>query len=169
MRLPKEHFSPISAHISPQDKRIEVNITNQSLECYEVDHRVFATRVASGRGYINDKGEQFGFQTPSGNHWIQHKRPSRHMVGGDPESVTNRYDIPGVPWCTYFTSTGAAIHGAFWHNNFGVPQSHGCLNVTNDAAQWIYRWVNPWTGEAPDNEWTGDEDQGIATSVIITE
>lgn len=166
-RIQEPEFAAISPEVAPKQKRIEVNITRQELECYEGSDRVFATRVASGRGYINEKGEQFGFRTPPGHHWIQHKRPSRHMIGGDPESIANRYDLPGVPWCTYFTSTGAAIHGTFWHNNFGVPQSHGCLNVTNDAAKWIYRWVNPWTGDAPDSAWTGDEDQGIATSVII--
>ncbi len=168
-RITEAEFAPISPDVPPGAKRIEVNITDQLLHCFEGDTLVFATRIASGRAFVNPKGEQFGFDTPPGHHWVQHKRPSRHMVGGDPESVTNRYDLPGVPWCTYFTSTGAAIHGTFWHNNFGIPQSHGCLNVTNDAARWVYRWVNPWTGDAADSPWTGDEDQGIATSVIITE
>ena len=167
-RLFAAEFAPISPEVPPDHKRVEVSIADQTLHCYEADRLVFSTRVASGTAYVNDAGEQFGFNTPPGRHWIQHKRPSRRMTGGDPDNAANHYDLPGVPWCAYFTSTGAAIHGTFWHNNFGIPQSHGCLNVTNDAARWVYRWVNPWTDQAPDNTWTGDDDQGIATSVIIT-
>jgi lipoprotein-anchoring transpeptidase ErfK/SrfK len=44
---------------------------------------------------------------------------------------------------SYFTSNGVALHGAYWHNNFGVPSSHGCVNMTPQAAKWIYRWTMP--------------------------
>jgi hypothetical protein len=53
------------------------------------------------------------------------------------------YDLPGVPFCTYFTTSGAAIHGAYWHNDFGHPRSHGCVNVPADVAKWVYRWSMP--------------------------
>jgi len=48
-----------------------------------------------------------------------------------------------VPFCTYFTTAGAAVHGAYWHNDFGHPRSHGCVNVLPKAAQWVYRWTMP--------------------------
>jgi lipoprotein-anchoring transpeptidase ErfK/SrfK len=43
----------------------------------------------------------------------------------------------------YFTNRGHAIHGAYWHNNFGHPMSHGCVNMRPDEARWIYRWTTP--------------------------
>jgi lipoprotein-anchoring transpeptidase ErfK/SrfK len=166
-RLTEKDFAPISPEVPAGDKRIEVSIEAQTLTCYERGTMVFATPIASGTGYINPAGIQFGFNTPMGEHRILHKRPSRHMVGGDPDSVANHYDLPGVPWCSYFTSLGAAIHGTYWHNNYGRPQSHGCINVTNDAAHWIYRWTKPFMGESADFKWDSEIDPD-ATRIIVS-
>jgi lipoprotein-anchoring transpeptidase ErfK/SrfK len=63
------------------------------------------------------------------------------MTGGyDDASI---FDLPGVPWDTYITESGIAIHGTFWHNDFGAPHSHGCINLPPDAARWVYRWTSP--------------------------
>jgi lipoprotein-anchoring transpeptidase ErfK/SrfK len=51
--------------------------------------------------------------------------------------------LPGIGWTTLFASGGIAIHSTFWHNNFGVPMSHGCVNSTPVDAKWIFRWVDP--------------------------
>jgi len=75
----------------------------------------FLHRIASGTAYISSDGKQYGFNTPIGEHYVVCKRPTRHMRGGDPHSQSNHYDLPGIPWVTYFTSTGAAIHGTYWH------------------------------------------------------
>jgi hypothetical protein len=64
------------------------------------------------------------------------------MIGEDEESP-DYFDLPGVPWDTFFDLEGRAIHGTYWHNDYGVPRSHGCVNVSIDAAQWIYRWTHP--------------------------
>ncbi len=53
------------------------------------------------------------------------------------------YDLPGVPFPTYITWKGVAIHGAYWHNDFGRPRSHGCLNVPAPVARWFWRWTTP--------------------------
>ena len=68
--------------------------------------------------------------TVKGNFKITRKLPSRHMVGPD-------YNLPGVPWVSYFYA-GYAIHGTYWHNNFGTPMSHGCVNMTTADAKWFY-------------------------------
>jgi len=52
----------------------------------------------------------------------------------------NEFDLPGVPWVCYISWTGVSFHGTYWHNNYGTPQSHGCINLTPEAAKWIYRW-----------------------------
>jgi hypothetical protein len=72
---------------------------------------------------------------------VVRKRPSRHMRGF--EDRADAYDLPGVPFCTYFTESGIAVHGAYWHNDFGHQRSHGCVNVLADDAQWVYRWSMP--------------------------
>ena len=48
---------------------------------------------------------------------------------------------PGVPLNTFFTLDGIAIHGTYWHNDFGVVRSHGCVNVPIPVAKFIYRWT----------------------------
>jgi lipoprotein-anchoring transpeptidase ErfK/SrfK len=55
------------------------------------------------------------------------------MTGAD-------YDTPDVPWTMYY-SGGFAIHGAYWHNNFGTPVSHGCVNLRVPEAKALYEWA----------------------------
>ena len=71
--------------------------------------------------------------TVQGNYKIYRKLRYRHMVGPD-------YDLPNVPWVMYFYQ-GYAFHGTYWHNNFGTPMSHGCVNMTNADAQWFYNFA----------------------------
>ncbi len=68
--------------------------------------------------------------TVRGDFRITRKLPTRHMVGPG-------YDLPNVPWVSYFFA-GYAIHGTYWHNNFGTPMSHGCVNMTTADAKWFY-------------------------------
>jgi lipoprotein-anchoring transpeptidase ErfK/SrfK len=51
------------------------------------------------------------------------------------------YNVPDVPNVMYFTNQGHALHGAYWHNNFGNPMSHGCVNLPLDVAAWMYDWA----------------------------
>jgi hypothetical protein len=51
--------------------------------------------------------------------------------------------LPGVAFPSYFTWSGIAVHGTYWHNDFGRPKSHGCVNVSNQAAQFVFRWTTP--------------------------
>jgi lipoprotein-anchoring transpeptidase ErfK/SrfK len=53
------------------------------------------------------------------------------------------YELPGVPWVSYFTSTGVAFHGTYWHSDYGRPQSHGCINMRPEEAKWLFRWSTP--------------------------
>lgn len=161
-RITPEELAPISPDVS--DKRIVIDLGAQRLTCYEFGIPVFQTYIASGTKYANDAGEVFDFSTPEGVYHVQRKRPSRRMRGGDAYDLG--YDINGVPWCTYFTFSGAAVHGAYWHNNFGFPRSHGCINVTADAAKWVYRWSQPTMGYDEDYRWVQDGED--ATPIEIT-
>ncbi len=165
-RIQPREFEPLSPYVPPDQKRILVSISQQTLTCYEYGVPVFVTRIASGTTFFDEEGEAHSFNTPYGEHYVRRKMPTRHMVGGD--EINDRYDLPGVPWCTFFTHTGAAIHGTYWHNDFGHPRSHGCVNVTNDAARWVYRWVNPYAGHGEATHLTeGAEERERATRIVV--
>jgi len=128
-RIPPEEMAPISPGRS--DKWIEINIDAQALTCIEGKTAVFSTRISSGAA---------GTATPRGEHRVLYKRHTRRMAGGSGEG---RYDLPGIAFPVYFTRSAVAVHGTYWHNDFCRRHSHGCVNVTNQAAQWIFRWTDP--------------------------
>jgi hypothetical protein len=80
--------------------------------------------------------------TPTGTFSIYRKMPDSYMQGPVPGVSDQYYDLPGVPWDLYFTQDGAAIHGAYWHNHFGEPWSHGCVNLPPAAAEILYEWAD---------------------------
>lgn len=154
--IPPEEITPLSPDIPLVGKRLEVLLPDQVLIAYEWEQPVFITRVATGARFTNGN-----YSTPAGRHLTFHKRPSRHMAAGN--LAYNGYDLPGVPWITYFTRSGVAIHGTYWHNNYGRPRSHGCVNLTARAAKWIYRWTLP---SVPFEEQRVYEDYGTTVDVI---
>jgi hypothetical protein len=149
-----EEISPLSAQVPATDKHIEIYLDRQLLVAFEWDVPVYAARVATG---------QKNYESPSGWFRTFHKRPTYHMTGGaDDASV---FDLPGVPWDSYITESGVAIHGTYWHNDFGHPHSHGCINMAPEDAKWIYRWTLP---VVPPGERLMLE-PGIGTRVLITQ
>ena len=63
------------------------------------------------------------------------------MAAGD--IAASGFDLAGVPWVQYITKSGISLHGTFWHNDFGRPRSHGCINLSVQNAKWLYRWTTP--------------------------
>ncbi|MEE8390943.1 MAG: L,D-transpeptidase [Anaerolineae bacterium] len=152
-RIPRSEMAPISPFVG--GKRIEVDIDKQRLTCYEGDHVAFTTLVSAGLAGAT--------ATPMGEMSVLLKQPSRHMSNhsypGGPSPLGDLFDLPGVPWNIFFDLSGTAIHGTYWHNDFGVRRSHGCLNVSQETARWIYRWVHPIGGYEDDfiqsDRWVG--------------
>jgi hypothetical protein len=120
-----EELQPLSPHV--HDKRVEISLADQLLVALERDELVFTTHISGGTG--GDRA------TPRGHHHIIFKAPSRHMTGED-------FDLPGVPFASYFWGA-IAVHGTYWHNDYGRPRSHGCVNVPSEAAKWLFRWTTP--------------------------
>ncbi|MBN1260963.1 MAG: L,D-transpeptidase [Anaerolineae bacterium] len=145
-RLTPADLQPISR--AQADKRIEVYIHDQVLLCFEGDEMVFNTPIASG---------VHGTDTPLGEFHVLYKRYTRRMVGAD-------YDLAGVPYPVYITQNGVAIHGTYWHNDYGQRHSHGCLNIPSSAARWIFRWVDP---VANYTQYTHQADPGEGTPVVV--
>lgn len=134
--IPLEELSPLAPHVPHNAKHIEVYLAEQRVVAYEWQKPVFTARAATGAVFSNGD-----FTTPTGEFRIFHKRPTRHMAAGD--LASNGYDLPGVPWVCYITESGIAFHGTYWHNDYGKPRSHGCINLTPHAARFIYRWTLP--------------------------
>lgn len=122
------------------DKWVQVDVTAQRLTAFEGDTPVIETLISSGRNYSGDEGLG-DFRTPLGTYYIYRKRSERHMAAGD-AAAPDFYDLPGVSWVAYF-SGGMAFHGTFWHNDYGTPWSHGCVNMRPEDALWLYRWTAP--------------------------
>ena len=142
--IPDEDLTPISAHIPEEAKRLEVSLSEQKVTAFEYDQPVFRAKVSTGLPQTGVSEGEISTETPTGNHLLDHKRPLRHMGDGEITSDPNAYELPGVPWVSYFYShTGVAFHGTYWHDNFGKPMSHGCVNMRNEDAKWLFRWAMP--------------------------
>jgi LysM repeat protein len=105
-------------------KRIVVSLSQQTLSAYENNQLVFSTLVSTGLART---------PTPVGRFKIYAKYRAQTMVGPG-------YYLPSVPHVMYFAG-GNAIHGTYWHNNFGHPMSHGCVNASREDAAWLYQWA----------------------------
>lgn len=114
------------------NKRIVVDIRNQTLTAYDGDTVFMHEKVSTGIT---------GTPTPKGTFSIFKKKPSRYMQGPLPHVSEKYFDLPGVPWTMYFTKDGAAIHGTYWHQSFGTPRSNGCINLPVDTAERLYHWA----------------------------
>jgi LysM repeat protein len=109
-------------------KWIDVNISTQTLTAYEGSNAVFSTLVSTGVSW---------HPTVVGTYKIYAKYLADDMSGG---SGAEYYYLPAVPYTMYFYG-GYAIHGTYWHHNFGHPMSHGCVNLPTPAAKWVYNWA----------------------------
>ncbi len=162
--IPADELTPISPDLPYEEKRIEVSLARQFLSAYEGDQVVFGARISSGQG---NKDVPIGTRTPKGRYHITSKSPSKHMGSLSASGAPGTYSLPGVPWTSFFIfETGVAFHGTFWHNNFGIPMSHGCINMRNEDAKWLFRWVTPQY-EFPIEDRTGWDARGYGTQVII--
>jgi len=127
--LPRQELAPLSPGVP--DKVIEIDRTAQTVTCVEGSQVVFSTPAATG---------YWQTATPRGEFTVLYKRHTRRM---NVQNISDPYDLPGVAFPVYFTWSGVAIHGTYWHNDYGRVHSHGCVNVSADAARWILRWVDP--------------------------
>jgi lipoprotein-anchoring transpeptidase ErfK/SrfK len=104
---------------------IEIDLSEQHLIAWEGEKQTFTTIISTGKSTT---------PTQPGIYNIQRKLTTDRMRGAD-------YDIPDVPHVLYY-DRGYALHGAYWHNSFGTPISHGCINLPVNKAQWLFTWTN---------------------------
>jgi lipoprotein-anchoring transpeptidase ErfK/SrfK len=163
--LTQEELAPISPGVG--NKMIVINVEEkyQTLSCLEGKDEVYFCRISAGKKY-DAEGNYLGESaTPKGTLNIWRKQVSTHMSGG---TTGAGYDLPGIAWTSIFATGGVAIHSTFWHNNYGDPVSHGCVNCSPEDAKWIFRWATPNVVYDPgmvDVTISGDE----STSVEVVE
>jgi hypothetical protein len=138
-----EELAPVSPDVPPDAKHIDVDLTKQSLTAFENDRSVFTATISGGWLRRDPKPGEGRTFTPIGQYSVFEKTPSRHMGDGRLTAELDAYELPGVPFVSYFHMQGTAFHGVYWHNNFGVPCSEGCINMHPDEARWLYRWIYP--------------------------
>jgi hypothetical protein len=109
---------------------IEINLHEQTLSVYENNHLIFATLVSTGID---------SWWTRPGLFQITEKLESTSMSGAFEADRSDYYYLEDVPWTMYFDEK-RALHGTYWHNNFGYQRSHGCANLSSGDSNWLYQW-----------------------------
>ena len=124
-------FNKRPSEVPAKAKWIHVDLSEQTLVAYEGDTAVYATVISSGKE---------GYEPPTGLFEVQQKYISTTMNATDP--IDGFYEVEEVPWTLYYHG-GYALHGAYWHTDFGKVRSHGCTNVAPVDARWLYYWSEP--------------------------
>jgi hypothetical protein len=158
--IPPEEYAPFPAKVPPEQKEIRLSQADQKLTAIEAGAPVFSCTVSAGLpgGFGGDEDAI----TPRGTFHVEMKTATSHMGNGQITKDSNAYELPGVPWVSYFeTNKGIAFHGSYWHDDFGRPRSHGCVNMRIADALWLYRWCLP---EAPDAKGFA---RGYGTTVTV--
>jgi len=139
-------------------KWIDISILKQSLVAYVGKVAVYATLVSTGRGMLGDPETESA--TPRGTFMVYAKHVSATMDGAD--DAADSYSLLDVPFVQYFHK-GFALHGTYWHDEFGRVRSHGCVNLAPKDAAWLFEWTDP---PVPDH-WHGVINKERGTVVYV--
>lgn len=141
-----EHF--VMPDVAADERWIRIDLGNQQVVAYQGD--------APQRAFVVSTGVP-RYQTVTGQFRIQMKVSEQTMSGAD-------YYLPGVKWVQYFYAE-YAIHGTYWHSDFGMPKSHGCVNMTNADAKWLFDWAGPvWDQKTV---WFRSTEENPGTRVLV--
>lgn len=152
-RLPEVAPTSVLGEVSSEEKWIEIDLSDQKLIAWEGSNNFLETLISSGK---------WG-KTPTGDFRIWSKFKYTKMSGGN-KALHTYYYLPNVPYTMYFYKD-FGLHGTYWHNNFGTPMSHGCVNMPTVAAEKVFYWSTPVLAEGK-NAVTSSKDN-LGTRVII--
>ena len=155
--------SALPAGLQPGERWIDVNLKSQTLVAYIGDKPVFATLVSTGK---ESKDKDKDHRTPPGEFRIREKHITTTMDGDGSAAGDLPYSIEDVPYVMYYQGS-YALHGAFWHSNYGVQMSHGCVNLSPLDAKFLFYFVTPVIPAGFHGSWATEQDLG--TRVVIHE
>jgi hypothetical protein len=120
------------------EKWIDINLTKQTMLLYEGTDPVFVTLISSGEAGLEDAKHTTA--TKRGIFRIHTKHVTATMSSAE---IGEEFELQDVPYVQYFDKEGYAIHGAYWHDRFGIPKSHGCINLSPEDARRLFHWTEP--------------------------
>jgi hypothetical protein len=136
--LARARSSPVPAEVTaPGERWIDVDSSTETLVAYEGDRPVYATLVSTGRGPAGSNDA-----TPPGMHRIWVKLFASDMANVQHDDVEPHYSLEDVPYVQFFDNA-VALHGTYWHGDFGRPRSHGCVNLSPLDAHWLFDFTGP--------------------------
>ncbi len=142
--------------VGPHERWIDVDISEQTLVVFEGDRPVYATLISSGK---HSRNKEKDHSTPRGMWRIREKHIASTMDGDGSAAGDLPYSIEDVPYIMYFHKS-YATHGAFWHRNYGVQMSHGCVNMAPLDAKWVFFYADPQLPAGFHGNWSSKENQG---------
>jgi lipoprotein-anchoring transpeptidase ErfK/SrfK len=119
------------------ERWLDVNITKQTLVAYDGTKPVYATLVSTGEAGLGDPEKSRS--TKRGIFRVHTKHVTATM---DSDVVGEEFELRDIPWVQYFED-GYALHAAYWHDDFGKPRSHGCINLAPADARWLFLFTEP--------------------------
>ncbi len=152
---------PPPQDLAAGEKWIDVNLTRKTLVAFQGDKPVFATLVSPGRKSTNKAKDH---STVKGTYRIREKHIAVTMDGDGAVAGDLPYSIEDVPYVAYFEGS-YALHGAFWHSNFGREMSHGCVNLSPLDAKKVFFWAEPKLPRGWHAVWSTPENRG---TIVVT-
>jgi len=152
---------PLPASLGADERWIDVDLSTQTLVAFVGARPVYATLISSGK---ENKDKEKDHRTPTGEWRIREKHLTTTMDGDGSAAGDLPYSIEDVPYVEYFYRA-YALHGAFWHSNYGVQMSHGCVNLSPLDAKWLFFFTGPDARAGFHGMWARPE--GSGTRVVI--
>lgn len=144
------------AEVGPDERWIDVDISEQTLVVFEGDRPVYATLLSSGK---ESSVKAKDHSTPRGMWRVREKHVVATMDGDGSAAGDLPYSIEDVPYIMYFHKS-YATHGAFWHRNYGIQMSHGCINLAPLDAKWVFFYADPPVPPGFHGTWSSDDNKG---------
>ena len=152
---------PAPAGLGSDERWIDVDLSTQTLVAFVGTRPVYTTLISSGK---ENKDKEKDHRTPTVEFRIRDKHLTTTMDGDGTAAGDLPYSIEDVPYVEYFYRA-YALHGAFWHSNYGVQMSHGCVNLSPLDAKWLFFFTSPEARAGFHGVWARPE--GTGTRVII--
>ncbi len=130
--------TPPPEGVGPAERWIEIDLSHQVVIAYEGKTPRYVTLASTGR--TRTPSPELDYLTPTGLYQIRGKHLTSTMDNDEPGEPP--YSLEDVPYVMYFKGA-YAFHSAFWHDRFGRPRSHGCINLAPTDAKWLYNWAGP--------------------------
>lgn len=143
---------------SKKRRWVQISILSQTLVLWEGDRPIYATLVSTGRDGIGDPATTWS--TPLGTFRVYQKHVTTTM---DSDVADNEFELRDVPWVQYFKG-GYAVHAAYWHDDFGRPRSHGCVNLSPVDARIVFGFTSP---DVPEHWHGSDAGDAFGEGTII--